>query len=1074
MKRPTLRLFLFNVQPGEGPSITLMLVHSFFMGISTVYFETAASALFLARYGAEYLPHVYMVAAVVTTLTGLFYTRVKERLSFAQLMVGTVVFLLVSVAGFRLGLAVSTAGLVLFGLLVWYRVLSILTDLEYWAVAGRLYDVRQAKRLFSFVSSGEVVARTAGAFSVPVLVGVIGVHNLLLVSAGGLTLVLVVLLAILRAFPVLSAPREEAEPAPPQRSGGFSEFVRLARNRYLSLIFVLAVFTVLGKYFVDFAFLEQMKTRYNQVENLAGFFGVFSGVSQVVSLLCRLFVSGRLLNRFGIKLGLLTLPGLHALCTLGILLAGALASNAGAVFWLVVANQGIYKIFKHPIDNPSFKVLYQPLRKNERLAAQIAVEVIVTPITMGLAGGIMWLFTRVTPYQPVDFAALLLITFAAWIAVAMVIYREYSAALMRALKKRIVDNNSFALQDEPSISMVQSKLGSEYSGDVIFSLDLLEKIEHPSLAGSLVQLLSHPAAEVRHYVLLRIERVRPENALGPVRRVLEKEDSPRVREAALRALCAVGGGEVRQEVASYLEHSDFKARRGTMTGLLRQGEEGARLVRDRLLLASASSDSRARILAAQVIGQAGVSELAAPLRGLLADADPEVRRAALAAAASVREEALWPAVLENLDEPAFRSAAAAALAAGGDRVIGYLASAFSRIERDQTRRSIVRVAGEVGGERALGFLRQQMSAGSPGLRREVLESLARQRYRVADGQGAMVEEQIRAELKDATWKLAALRDLDEQPAFALLRKALLEDVEQNRQRIFLLLSFVYDSRSLLRAREALDHPSREKRAYALEIVDVMLPLHMKQIILPLVEEGGSDARLETLEAHFPQTRLATDERLVAILERPAAWSQPWTRACAVYALGRAGSSRTDSLPVIARSDPSTLVRETAEWALASQRPKPKKARSDGGQKMLTIEKVIILKSVNIFANSSEEVLAEVAALLEGIEVKAGETIFHKGDPGNSMYIIIQGRVRVYDGDKTINVLGERDIFGELALLDPEPRSASVTAVEETSLFRLDRDAFYELMASDIEVVRGIVHVLCQRLRRMTAIAIQRQ
>lgn len=91
-----------------------------------------------------------------------------------------------------------------------------------------------------------------------------------------------------------------------------------------------------------------------------------------------------------------------------------------------------------------------------------------------------------------------------------------------------------------------------------------------------------------------------------------------------------------------------------------------------------------------------------------------------------------------------------------------------------------------------------------------------------------------------------------------------------------------------------------------------------------------------------------------------------------------------------------------------------------------------------------------------------------------MYIIIPGKVRVYDGDKTINVLGEREIFGEQGLLDPEPRSASVTALEETGLFRLDRDAFYELMASDIEVVRGIMHVLCQRLRRMTAIAIQRQ
>ena len=71
-----------------------------------------------------------------------------------------------------------------------------------------------------------------------------------------------------------------------------------------------------------------------------------------------------------------------------------------------------------------------------------------------------------------------------------------------------------------------------------------------------------------------------------------------------------------------------------------------------------------------------------------------------------------------------------------------------------------------------------------------------------------------------------------------------------------------------------------------------------------------------------------------------------------------------------------------------------------------------------------------------------------------MYIIVDGRVRVHDGDQTIAYLGARDIFGELAVLDAEPRSASVTAEVDTHLFRLDQDAFYELMADRFEVARG--------------------
>ena len=175
-----------SVKPGEGRSVVLMVLHSVAMGTSTVFFETAASALFLARFPSGLLPWVYIVAAVVNTLTGFAYSRLQVRLSFRGLMLTTVSFLLVCAVGLRAGLALTGAASLVFGLLVFYRILSALTDLEYWAVATRLYDVRQAKRLFGLVGSGEVVARIAGSFSVPLLVRALGVANLIVLSAAGL------------------------------------------------------------------------------------------------------------------------------------------------------------------------------------------------------------------------------------------------------------------------------------------------------------------------------------------------------------------------------------------------------------------------------------------------------------------------------------------------------------------------------------------------------------------------------------------------------------------------------------------------------------------------------------------------------------------------------------------------------------------------------------------------------------------------------------------------------------------------------------------------------------------------
>lgn len=132
--------------------------------------------------------------------------------------------------------------------------------------------------------------------------------------------------------------------------------------------------------------------------------------------------------------------------------------------------------------------------------------------------------------------------------------------------------------------------------------------------------------------------------------------------------------------------------------------------------------------------------------------------------------------------------------------------------------------------------------------------------------------------------------------------------------------------------------------------------------------------------------------------------------------------------------------------------------------LTTIEKVIILKKVDIFSKTPDDVLADVANLLEEVEISEGETIFKQGDLGDSMYVIVDGKVSVQEGDHLLNYLGERDVFGEMALLDPEPRMASVTAVEPTRLFRLDQAPFYQLIAERPEVATGIIRVLTRRLR----------
>ncbi len=132
----------------------------------------------------------------------------------------------------------------------------------------------------------------------------------------------------------------------------------------------------------------------------------------------------------------------------------------------------------------------------------------------------------------------------------------------------------------------------------------------------------------------------------------------------------------------------------------------------------------------------------------------------------------------------------------------------------------------------------------------------------------------------------------------------------------------------------------------------------------------------------------------------------------------------------------------------------------------TLEKVIFLKSVNLFRELPDEILAQVATLLAEVEFPAGVTIFEKGSPGDCMYIIVSGRLEVYDGDRLLNLLSEGDVVGEMALLDSQSRMASVVATTDAHLLRLGQVPFYELMEDHIEVARGVIFVLSGYLRNL--------
>ncbi|MEO0592071.1 MAG: cyclic nucleotide-binding domain-containing protein [Myxococcota bacterium] len=130
----------------------------------------------------------------------------------------------------------------------------------------------------------------------------------------------------------------------------------------------------------------------------------------------------------------------------------------------------------------------------------------------------------------------------------------------------------------------------------------------------------------------------------------------------------------------------------------------------------------------------------------------------------------------------------------------------------------------------------------------------------------------------------------------------------------------------------------------------------------------------------------------------------------------------------------------------------------------TVEKVLFLKGVDLFESIPSEELSHIAQITDEVEFATGEEVFAEGDQGDAMYLIVDGSVKVHSGEHVFAELGIRQCFGEMAILDAEPRSASITSLSELTLLKIRREDFAEILAEKPEISQGIIHVLTHRLR----------
>jgi len=134
-----------------------------------------------------------------------------------------------------------------------------------------------------------------------------------------------------------------------------------------------------------------------------------------------------------------------------------------------------------------------------------------------------------------------------------------------------------------------------------------------------------------------------------------------------------------------------------------------------------------------------------------------------------------------------------------------------------------------------------------------------------------------------------------------------------------------------------------------------------------------------------------------------------------------------------------------------------------------VDKLSILRNHSLFGQLDVDALTRLASYSHSKSVSAGTTIFERGDPGTSLFAVLRGTVKISnqssDGkDAVLNMIPAGGIFGEIALLDGQPRTADVFAVSDCELMQIDRRDFVPLISQRPEIALKLIEILCSRIR----------
>ena len=1041
---------IIKIKSGEGKMVLTFFMFSFFTIAMGLVAKTARDAYFLSRFDKSILPLMFLAIAIVISPILTFYTKLSKKLAARTVFMITCSIFAVSFIFLQ---AIMT-GYVIPIAYIWIEIAVAIMIIQFWSYAGESFEPQQAKRLFGIIAGGGSFAVMLIGMTLKPYVKTFGTDELLFISAGFLGLAFL--------FGNLSIQYFNKD----QTKGPKKPIKKVQKKKKMDP-FIVGIATIVAlsaivTTLVDYQFKMIASATFPEETDLVGFFGTFYSIAGAASIIMQFFITGPILSRFGILLGLLILPFFLILGSTSILLAPVLLSASFAKF----SDQ----TFKFTINSSSLELIWLPVPPEIRRIIKPQVSGTIKSIAEGIGGLVTFLLVKIIalPYLSIVSLGSIVI----WLFTSFKVKTGYVNQLQTAIAKRQIDFEELNVdvQDAAMVKTIEETLSSNDEIKQLFALEIIEGLPLSSWKKTIKRLFNDGAPEVQKRIL---------SMAWDEESIISNEDIIQAmnnnNSVSAEATIVVGRRKLKDalpDLENLLLNSDNQDVSAAAAAAILQIESGptdkAKMILNNML-DEQDDTTQATALKRLIYNDQILTN--DKLKSFLNHNSEIISNVALNIAEKRKDESLIPAIISNLSIAQTSIQARQTLKSFSEELIN---EQFKQLlESSETSRKlrlgIIRTLREYPNEDSIELLISQLDNNDQDIYNTIVESL------LAIARVNPINEnkqnQIADEINTIAEKVYTLNEClnmlpDDEHKF-LMQDHLNNEIQNTLPTLLKLGVLDVPETPIETYIHTIKSGDPSKLPFLLEFFENVFSKNEREVINPLIEQLPLDERSKIGNLHFKSMPTNFNQKLIESVYSP----NKWESAIALdYLL------ISNKMDVIKSLDWQKVPASNANQELITRRiqknganldfipPERFKLDTEIISMYSTLEKTIILKSVDLFKSIPAENLSRVAQITDEVTFDANSPIFAEGDYGDSLFIVVDGNVRIHKGTQELAMLGKGTCLGEMALLDDEPRSADATVTEDSTLFKIEQEGFYEVMGSQSDIMEGIIKLLTGRLR----------